>query len=79
MRPRDPAAERQRAHPAELRETVLLIIGCAVTFAWVVAVIVEVIFPTHAVPAEVHGIMALLIPALFGSAAYQGRKARNGQ
>ena len=59
-------------------ERVLLGIGCAVTVVWVFAVIVQVIFPSHVVPTEVHGIMFVIASGFFGSAAWQARKAEKG-
>lgn len=62
-----------------LRERVLLTIGCVVTAVWVIAVLVQVAFPTHVVPQEVHGIMFVIASSLFGSAAIAARKSeKNG-
>jgi hypothetical protein len=58
----------------EAREKILLVLGCAITSVWVFAVTVQVIFPTHVVPTEVHGVMLVLTPILFGSAAWQSHK-----
>lgn len=61
------------------RERVLLGIGCVVTAVWVIAVLVQVAFPSHQVPQEVHGIMFVIASSLFGSAAWAARKAeKNG-
>jgi hypothetical protein len=57
------------------REKVLLGIGCAVTAVWAVAVLVQVIFPSHVVPYEVHGIMLVIASGFFGSAAVAGRRS----
>ena len=62
-----------------LAERVLLAIGCAVTAVWVIAVLVQVVLPSHVVPQEVHGIMFVIASSLFGSAAWASRKSgRNG-
>lgn len=57
------------------RERILLAIGCVVTLVWVVAVLVQVVLPSHVVPAEVHGIMFIIASSLFGSAAWAARKS----
>ncbi len=64
--------------PREVRENVLLGLGCAVIGAWVVGFLVQIAFPSHPVPTEVHGIVAIIAPILFGSAAYQARKQDKG-
>ncbi len=58
----------------ERRENVLLGAGCAIIGVWILAVIVQVMFPEHVVPPAVHGIVALLVPIMFGGAAWQSRK-----
>lgn len=63
--------------PNELREVVLLALGCVITAVWVLGVVVQVIFPTHVLPTEVHGVMLVLVPILFGGAAWTARK-QNG-
>lgn len=62
-----------------VRERVLLGIGCTVTAVWVIAVLVQVIFPTHVVPQAVHGIMFVIASSFFGSAAWAARRnEKNG-
>ena len=58
----------------ERRENVLLTLGCVISGVWVVAVLVQVAFPSHPVPTEVHGVMLVLVPLLFGGAFLTGRK-----
>ena len=62
----------------DFREKVLLILGCVICAVWVIAVLVQVAFPKHVVPTEVHGVMLVLIPLLFGGAALQARASKNG-
>lgn len=57
-----------------VRETVLLGLGCVIVAVWVIAVLVQVAFPKHVVPTEVHGVMLVLVPILFGGAAWAARK-----
>lgn len=61
----------------EFREKVLLILGCVICAVWVIAVLVQVVFPNRVVPDAVHGVMLVLVPLLFGTAAYATRN-RNG-
>lgn len=61
----------------ETRERVLLTLGCIIGGVWAIAVLVQVAFPNHVVPTEVHAVMLVLVPLLFGSAAWQAR--RNGK
>lgn len=68
-----------RRDPNEIRETVLLLLGCVICAVWVVAVLVQVVFPTHIVPTEVHGVMLILIPLLFGGAALAARKQEKSE
>jgi len=63
---------------ASLREKVLLGLGCVICGVWAVAVLVQTIAPSHKVPQEVHAIMLVLIPLLFGAAAWQSRRNGNG-
>jgi len=58
----------------ETREIVLLVLGCVITAVWVISVLVQIALPSRVVPAEVHAVMLLLVPILFGSAAWQARK-----
>lgn len=58
----------------ERRENILLALGCTVVGAWIVLVLIQGVFPTHVVPTEVHGIAFVVASALFGGAAWQGRK-----
>jgi hypothetical protein len=60
--------------PHETREIVLLILGCVIVAVWVIAVLVQVAFPARVVPTEVHGVMLILVPILFGGAAWAARK-----
>lgn len=60
--------------PRETREIVLLVLGCVITAVWVVSVLVQIVFPSRVVPQEVHAIMLILVPILFGGAAWQARK-----
>lgn len=62
----------------EKREKVLLGIGCVVTAVWVIAVLVQVAFPTRVVPTEVHGIMFVIASSMFGTAALSARRTSNG-
>lgn len=61
--------------PRETREAVLLGLGCVITSVWVIAVLVQVAFPSRVVPPEVHAVMLVLVPTLFGTAAWQSRRA----
>lgn len=63
-----------RRDPNETRETALLILGCVMCAAWVIAILVQVINPKHVVPTEVHGVILVLLPLLFGGAWVAGRK-----
>lgn len=65
-------------NPRDRREIVLLGLGCVICGVWVIAVLVQVVFPQHVVPQEVHAVMLILIPLLFGSAALSSRKNGNG-
>lgn len=60
--------------PHELRETVLLVLGCFVVGAWIVAVLIQAAYPTHVVPTEVHAIAFIVSSALFGGAAVAARR-----
>lgn len=60
--------------PHETREMVLLVLGCVIVSVWVIAVLVQVASPSRVVPTEVHGVMLILVPILFGGAAWAARK-----
>lgn len=66
--------------PSDLREGVLLALGCFITVVWATATLVQVVFPTHLVPTEVHLVMLTVAGSFFGGAALESRKkAKNGQ
>lgn len=58
----------------ELREAILLGLGCVIVGVWVIGVLVQVAFPSHVLPTEVHGIAFVVASALFGGAALAARK-----
>ncbi len=58
----------------ERRENVLLGLGAAMIAVWIIGVMVQVAFPSHPLPAAVHGIVGVLVPILFGGAWIQARK-----
>ena len=58
----------------EIRELVLLALGCLVVGTWLVVVLIHAVFPTHDIPAEVHGIVFLVAGALFGGAVVQNKR-----
>lgn len=59
----------------EIREYVLLGLGCLVVIAWIVVVLIHSVYPSHDIPTEVHGIAFIVASALFGTAWASGRKA----
>lgn len=71
-----PADERT---PGEQQHAVradsLIFIAAWVLAIWGVAVLVQVIFPAHVVPTEVHGIVFVVVTGLFGSAAWSAKKS----
>lgn len=67
-----------KSEQAELRETVLLVLGCVVVAAWIVVVLIQAAYPSHVVPKEVHGIAFLVASSLFGTAFVVNRRSANG-
>lgn len=64
---------------SETREVVLLTIGVIITIVWSIAVLVQVVAPTHVVPLQVHVIMGSVALFFFGGAVREARKSmRNG-
>lgn len=59
----------------EVREAVLLVLGCFVTLVWSIAVLVPLLFPDRKVDPQVHLVMLTVAAALFGGAAVANRKA----
>lgn len=55
-------------------EAVLLTLGCVVMGTWVALVLIQGIFPSHEVPAGVHGICGIVATSLFGGAWFKARK-----
>lgn len=64
--------------PNERRETVLLALGCSIVAVWILLLLVQTVFPSRQVPTEVHAVILILIPLLFGSAWLTARKQVNG-
>lgn len=58
------------------RENILLVIACSIVAIWIIGVAVQVIFPSHIVPPEVHGIVFVVVSGLFGSAALSARSRK---
>jgi hypothetical protein len=58
----------------DVKEKVLLIMGCVVVGVWTISVIMQEIFPDRVVPDRVHEITLAVIVGLFGGAAIAGRK-----
>ena len=68
----------RRRDPPDLREAVLLLLGCGVFVVWAVTQLVSVFFQRTVDPA-VHGIMLAVVTGLFGGAYLVGRKnGKNG-
>ena len=64
--------------PNELREAVLLVLGCGVFLVWAITQLGAVFFNRSVDPA-VHGIMLAVVTGLFGGAYLVGRKnGKNG-
>lgn len=59
-------------------ERFLLVVGTIVMAVWGIAVVAQVILPSHKVPSEVHQIALAVVLGLFGGAAIAGRKPKNG-
>jgi hypothetical protein len=59
------------------RDKVLLGIAVTVTGVWVVATMVQIMFPSHQAPATVNVVMGMVVSALFGAAAVRAGR-RNG-
>lgn len=66
-----------RPDPHELREAVLLILGCGVFLVWAVTTMVSV-FGNRPIDPGIHGIMGIVATGLFGGAYLAGRKG-NGK
>lgn len=66
-----------RPDPNDLREAVLLVLGCGVFLVWAVTQLAAVFF-NREVDAAVHGIMLAVVTGLFGGAYLAGRKNGNG-
>lgn len=67
--------QRGPRDPHAVREVVLLVLGCFITLVWAIATLVQVVYPDHPVPSEVHLVMLTVAGAFFGGAAIAGRKA----
>lgn len=63
----------------DLRERVLLAIGCVITVVWAIATLVQVAYPSHVVSGQVHLVMLTVAAGFFGGAAIQARKNSNGK
>lgn len=60
------------------RELVLLGIGVFIVLIWGIAVMVQVISPSHVVPTEVHGVALVVATGFFSAGAIAGwRKGQN--
>jgi hypothetical protein len=66
--------DRREAH--EIREAVLLILGCGVFIVWAITQLASVFFARPVDPA-VHMIMAAVVTGLFGGAYLSGRKTND--
>ena len=66
---------KARRDPIDVRETVLLSLGCGVFLVWAISQLAAVFFDRQ-VDAAVHGIMLAVVTLLFGGAAYAGKKAK---
>lgn len=69
--------QKDRRDPNQIREAVLLILGCGVFLVWAVTQLAAVFF-ARAVDPAVHGIMLVVVSALFGGAYLAGRKNGKG-
>jgi hypothetical protein len=63
--------------PKDIREAVLLMLGCGVFLVWAVTQLASVFFDQPVDPA-VHGIMLAVVTGLFGGAYLVGRKNGGG-
>ena len=73
--------QKDRRDINELRETVLLCLGCGVFFVWAIAVFAAT-FLARPMDPQVHVIMLATVTGLLGGSVLAGRKAngngRNG-
>lgn len=69
---------KDRRDPHEVREIVLLVLGCGVFVVWSIAVLAST-FLGKPMDAQVHAVMLAAEGGLFGGAWLAGRKAeKNG-
>jgi hypothetical protein len=65
----------------EIREAVLLALGCFIVLVWAVATLVPTLFPSPSRPpvdGQVHVIALAVVVGLFGAAGLAGRRSSNG-
>lgn len=64
--------------PGREHELVLLGLAVLIALVWAIATMVQVIFPSHAVPTEVHFVMMSVAAFFFGGSVFSAWK-KNGK
>ncbi|HSE43747.1 MAG TPA: hypothetical protein VLA89_00305 [Gemmatimonadales bacterium] len=65
--------------PGREHELVLLGLAVLIALVWATATLVQVVFPSHAVPTEVHFVMMSVAAFFFGGSVFTSIWKRNGK
>lgn len=74
----DPRRQQQKG-PGREHEFVLLGMAVLIAIVWAIATLVQVVFPGHVVPTEVHFVMMSVAAFFFGGSVFTAWRSGNGK